>query len=137
MSTAVNWPESLVFKTFATLVSRFVSVTLALATAAPEGSMTVPTKVASCANPCAAKRRTRAANSNIRRRSHRLAVRPILPACVGERDFIVPASRIALVGDVLRDRTARAFRERLRCYIHPMSVVKNKIDIVKEVRGIS
>src|SRR5579864_4859830 len=88
MSTATYWPASFVVNSLETFVSRFVSVTFAFATAAPEGSVTVPTIVASCARPCAVKSTRSAASNRTKRRSKRFRDRPILPACVGERGFI-------------------------------------------------
>src|SRR5437016_281924 len=87
MSTAVYWPASFVVRSFERFVSRFVTVTLAFATAAPEGSVTVPTKVASCAKAGTANTARKRTKSD--RAAKRLSLRVRrLSTNSGERDFI-------------------------------------------------
>src|SRR5205814_7348457 len=89
-------------------VSRLVIVMFAFATAAPEGSVTVPTMVASdCATACAAKSRTSAAKRTVRRRSQRRRNLPILPACVGEREFMCQPPSLYGSGQLAGTQTPR------------------------------
>src|SRR5215472_4075053 len=61
---------------------------LALATAAPVGSVMVPTMVASCASADLANRSMKARARNGSRERKRLRTKHQLPAFVGEREFI-------------------------------------------------
>src|SRR5215469_2154232 len=91
MSTATYWPDSLVEITLETPVSVLVSVTFASATAAPDGSVTVPTMVASCAKAgvASAARKSKARTITAKHTRLRLVIlRPHPPAFVGERDII-------------------------------------------------
>src|ERR1700751_2789293 len=91
MSTATYWPDSLVEKTLETPVSVFVSVSFASATAAPDGSVTVPTMVGSCAKAgvaSAARQRKARKVTAQHTRLRPVILRPPLPAFVGERDII-------------------------------------------------
>src|SRR5579863_7905517 len=84
-----NWPSPLLGKLRATPVSVFVTVMVTLGTAAPLGSVTVPTMVASCAKADNAHmvRKTRVMIAR-RAKLRRLVVGPRISAYVGERDFI-------------------------------------------------
>jgi hypothetical protein len=66
---------------------------VALGTAAPDGSVTVPTMVASCARAETVKSAQIAARIRTVRVAQRRIAKPKLPASVGERDFI-EASKI-------------------------------------------
>src|SRR5215470_8905326 len=119
MSTATYWPESLVGITLETPVSLLVSVTFASATAAPDGSVTVPTMVASCAKAGVASAARKSKDKTITAKHTRLRLvilRPHPPAFVGERDIICSLQIRRSVGTVLWDRTTRV-RERLRCIL--------------------
>ena len=94
-------PSLLVVRVRDRPVSMLVTVMVTLGTAAPVGSVTVPTMVASCARPCAAKENNKAARRTTKRRSKRFTNRPKLPAFVGERDFICQPPEIRLSGVVL------------------------------------
>src|SRR5579863_955451 len=90
-SGATYCPSPLVGRLRVTPVSLLVMVRAALGTAAPVGSVTVPTMVASCANAGVAKTTRIRTNRVSRARAYRLRPspqRPILPANLGERDFI-------------------------------------------------
>src|SRR5215831_5642063 len=119
MSTATYWPDSLVEKTLETPVSVFVGVTFASATAAPDGSVTVPTMVASCAQAgvaSAARKNTERTITAKRTRLRLVILLPHPPAFVGERDIICSLQISRSVETVLKDRTTRV-RERLRCIL--------------------
>src|SRR6516162_6185719 len=78
MSTATYWPASFVGIVRVQLVSTLVSVTFTFGMTAPDGSVTVPTMVAFCANE--AHGRTNNSNKNgryLKRRS--LNTPPVTP----------------------------------------------------------
>src|SRR5579864_3372251 len=86
---AAYWPSLLVFTVRASPVSVLVTVMETLGTAAPVGSVTVPTMVASWANAEVANRARKKQERRGRKRGKRpLLTRCQLPTGVGERDFI-------------------------------------------------
>src|SRR5580693_949788 len=85
-SGATYWPSLLVGWLRATPV--LVTVMVALGTAAPVGSVTVPTTVASCATAETANMTKAAARRIARREPLRLTAEQILAANVDERDVI-------------------------------------------------
>src|SRR5215467_14318098 len=85
---AAYWPSLAVVIVRVIPVSVLVIEMLALATAAPVGSVMVPTMVASCASADAANRSMKARARNGSSRRKRLRTKHQLPAFVGEREFI-------------------------------------------------
>src|SRR5579864_1198000 len=86
-SGATYWPSELLGRVLSTPVSLLVMVTVALGTAAPDGSVTVPTMVASCARPYAANIRVKIARRISRRLNLEREARELL-AHTREREFI-------------------------------------------------
>src|SRR5579863_1784813 len=101
-SGATYCPSPLVGRLRVIPVSLLVMTMAALGTAAPVGSVTVPTMVASCAHADVANsdRKKHAMKQIVARRLtlRPLTTRPKLPAYVGERDFICQPPEFPIVG---------------------------------------
>src|SRR5579871_1517225 len=121
---ATYWPSLLVDRVRATPVSVFVRVMEAFGTAAPDGSVIVPTMVASCAQAEAAKTRNRVMTRTWRYEAQRFKAALRLPANWDERDFMdEPPINYG-------EHQGRSFPESVnvnvvKCYVHPLSRTKS------------
>src|SRR5579862_3525484 len=111
-------------------VSVLVRVMEAFGTAAPDGSVTVPTMVPSCAAPrvTAIPRKTRRTARNFRLRLPRVAA--ILPAYAGESAFIA-ILQASFEGGCAISRTPMAMSLYRHCTVHVKKKTRSKSNLYR------